>query len=41
MGKTFQLSVSKTFAQPVQQKDLRRVYTPKITGTSEHLKKIK
>jgi hypothetical protein len=41
MGETFQLSVSKTFAQPVQKAEPSRVYTPKFTGTLEHLKIIK
>jgi hypothetical protein len=36
MGKTFQLSVSKTFAQPVQKAEPSRVYPLKFTGTSEH-----
>jgi hypothetical protein len=41
VGETFQLTVSKTFAQPVQKEKPHRVYTPKFTGTLEHLKIIK
>jgi hypothetical protein len=41
VGETFQLSVSKTFAQPVQKEKPAKVYTPKFTGTLEHLKIIK
>jgi len=41
VGKSIQLSVSKTFAQPVQKEKPAKVYTPKFTGTSEHLKLIK
>jgi hypothetical protein len=37
VGETFQLSVSKTFAQPVQKEKPAKVYTPKFTGTLEHL----
>jgi hypothetical protein len=41
VGETFQLTVSKTFAQPVQKAEPTRVYPSKFTGTLEHLKIIK
>jgi hypothetical protein len=41
VGETFQLTESKTFAQPVQKEKPAKVYIPKITGTLEHLKIIK
>jgi hypothetical protein len=41
VGETFQLTESKTFAQPVQKVEPTRDYPPKFTGTLEHLKIIK
>jgi len=41
VGETFQLTESKTFAQPVQKAEPTRVYPSKFTGTLEHLKIIK
>jgi hypothetical protein len=41
VGETFQLTESKTFAQPVQKAEPTRVYPFKFTGTLEHLKIIK